>query len=169
VPHDLCGTWLIIITTSLYDACGDHHFIVSMSFFFFFFFIFYLFFSVSFCLTPRARHYAVIPFSDTAGLIQWVEHTTPLFAVYRQWRQSVMFDANATPTQPNSSIPSSNNNAIASSVALSVPSAPVHASSLLPQSRHGASSTKAKGQNKIPSPIELYVSICFIVCFRFGV
>eukprot|EP01129_Flabellula_baltica_P013124 TRINITY_DN6046_c0_g1_i1.p1 TRINITY_DN6046_c0_g1~~TRINITY_DN6046_c0_g1_i1.p1 ORF type:complete len:2494 (-),score=424.74 TRINITY_DN6046_c0_g1_i1:14-7495(-) len=31
----------------------------------------------------RARNYAVIPFSHTSGIIQWVDHTTPLFSFYK--------------------------------------------------------------------------------------
>ena len=36
----------------------------------------------------RARHYAVIPISARAGLIQWVAGTTPLFQMYRTWQRS---------------------------------------------------------------------------------
>lgn len=32
-----------------------------------------------------ARHYAVVPLGTRAGLIQWVENTVPLFAMYKQW------------------------------------------------------------------------------------
>eukprot|EP00898_Chlorokybus_atmophyticus_P001833 jgi/Chlat1/2650/Chrsp178S02490 len=33
-----------------------------------------------------ARHYAVTPVSGRAGLIQWVENTTPLYEVYKAWQ-----------------------------------------------------------------------------------
>jgi PI-3-kinase-related kinase SMG-1 len=33
----------------------------------------------------RARHYAVIPLSSRAGLVQWVDGVLPLFALYRAW------------------------------------------------------------------------------------
>jgi PI-3-kinase-related kinase SMG-1 len=34
-----------------------------------------------------ARHYAVIPLSDRAGLIQWVEGNITLFQIYKQWQK----------------------------------------------------------------------------------
>jgi serine/threonine-protein kinase SMG1 len=34
-----------------------------------------------------ARKYAVIPLSERSGLIQWVEHATPLFALYKHWQR----------------------------------------------------------------------------------
>ncbi|EWM21711.1 serine threonine-protein kinase smg1-like protein [Nannochloropsis gaditana] len=34
----------------------------------------------------RARHYAVLPLSASAGLVQWVGGTTPLFSLYKSWR-----------------------------------------------------------------------------------
>jgi len=37
----------------------------------------------------RARNYAVIPFSSSSGLIQWVEHVVPLFSVYKNWQQNL--------------------------------------------------------------------------------
>jgi len=33
----------------------------------------------------RARHYAVLPLGDHSGLIQWVEHAQPVFALYKAW------------------------------------------------------------------------------------
>ena len=32
-----------------------------------------------------ARHYAVVPLGTRSGLIQWVDNTMPLFALYKQW------------------------------------------------------------------------------------
>ena len=33
----------------------------------------------------RARHYAVIPLADRAGLIQWVDGAVALFSLYKSW------------------------------------------------------------------------------------
>lgn len=49
----------------------------------------------------RARNYAVIPFSDTAGLIQWVEHATPLFSTYKRWQEQTIDNSSAQNTTPN--------------------------------------------------------------------
>uniref|UniRef100_A0A1B6CNV0 non-specific serine/threonine protein kinase n=1 Tax=Clastoptera arizonana TaxID=38151 RepID=A0A1B6CNV0_9HEMI len=35
----------------------------------------------------QARHYAVIPLGPRSGLISWVDHVTPLFALYKRWQQ----------------------------------------------------------------------------------
>jgi PI-3-kinase-related kinase SMG-1 len=35
----------------------------------------------------HARHYAAIPLSKSSGLIQWVDHATPLYHLYRTWHQ----------------------------------------------------------------------------------
>lgn len=33
---------------------------------------------------------AVIPISTSSGLIQWVEHATPLFTTYKAWQRNVL-------------------------------------------------------------------------------
>ncbi len=35
----------------------------------------------------HARTFAVIPLGPTTGLIEWVEHSTPLFAIYQAWQK----------------------------------------------------------------------------------
>lgn len=35
----------------------------------------------------QARHYSVIPLGPRSGLISWVDHVTPIFAVYKRWQQ----------------------------------------------------------------------------------
>jgi len=35
----------------------------------------------------NARHYAVIPLSDNAGLIQWVDEAIPLYQLYKGWHE----------------------------------------------------------------------------------
>lgn len=35
----------------------------------------------------HAHHYAVIPLGPRSGLISWVDHVTPLFALYKRWQQ----------------------------------------------------------------------------------
>ena len=35
----------------------------------------------------RARHYNVTPLGPRSGLIQWVEETIALFAIYKRWQQ----------------------------------------------------------------------------------
>ncbi|KAJ3186873.1 Serine/threonine-protein kinase smg1 [Gaertneriomyces sp. JEL0708] len=35
----------------------------------------------------RARTYAVIPFGERFGMIQWVDNVTPLFSLYKRWQQ----------------------------------------------------------------------------------
>jgi PI-3-kinase-related kinase SMG-1 len=35
----------------------------------------------------HARHYAVIPTGASSGLIQWVDNTTPLYAVFSEWQK----------------------------------------------------------------------------------
>ena len=35
----------------------------------------------------HARTFAVIPLSPKTGLIEWVEHSMPLFGVYRAWQR----------------------------------------------------------------------------------
>lgn len=35
----------------------------------------------------RARTYAVIPFGQRYGMIQWVQDVTPLFTLYKRWQQ----------------------------------------------------------------------------------
>lgn len=36
-----------------------------------------------------ARHYSVTPLGERVGLIQWVEHTTSLFSLFRDWQQGM--------------------------------------------------------------------------------
>ena len=33
-----------------------------------------------------ARHYSVTPLGPRVGLIQWVPHTTSLFAIFKEWQ-----------------------------------------------------------------------------------
>ncbi|XP_013115511.2 serine/threonine-protein kinase Smg1 isoform X1 [Stomoxys calcitrans] len=35
----------------------------------------------------KAHHYSVIPLGTQSGLISWVDHCTPLFAIYKKWQQ----------------------------------------------------------------------------------
>lgn len=35
----------------------------------------------------HARHYSVVPLGPHSGLISWVDHVTPIFAVYKRWQQ----------------------------------------------------------------------------------
>ena len=35
----------------------------------------------------QARHYAVTPVGPKAGLIEWVDGATALYALYRRWQQ----------------------------------------------------------------------------------
>lgn len=35
----------------------------------------------------NVRTYAVVPLSSSCGLIQWVEHATPLFTIFKRWQQ----------------------------------------------------------------------------------
>ena len=35
----------------------------------------------------RARTFAVIPLGPTTGLIEWVEHSAPLFGIYQAWQK----------------------------------------------------------------------------------
>ena len=35
----------------------------------------------------QAKDYAVIPLGARSGLIQWVDHVTPLFGIYKRWQQ----------------------------------------------------------------------------------
>jgi hypothetical protein len=43
----------------------------------------------------RTRHYTVTPLSSRAGLIQWVEETTPLFSLYQAWQRRTLAAAAA--------------------------------------------------------------------------
>uniref|UniRef100_A0A8W7PD05 non-specific serine/threonine protein kinase n=1 Tax=Anopheles coluzzii TaxID=1518534 RepID=A0A8W7PD05_ANOCL len=35
----------------------------------------------------RAEHYSVIPLGPRSGLITWVDHTVPIFSLYKKWQQ----------------------------------------------------------------------------------
>ena len=37
----------------------------------------------------HARTFAVIPLGPKTGLIEWVEHSMPLFGVYRAWQRRI--------------------------------------------------------------------------------
>ena len=45
------------------------------------------------CATPFpgwehvVRTYTVVPLGPTGGLIQWLDHAVPLFALYKRWQQ----------------------------------------------------------------------------------
>lgn len=48
----------------------------------------------------HARTFAVIPLGPTTGLIEWVEHSTPLFAIYQAWqKRTALHDSMSPPKQ----------------------------------------------------------------------
>lgn len=53
----------------------------------------------------RAKHYSVIPLGPRSGLINWVDGTTPVFALYKRWQQREATKANGkNNTNPNANI-----------------------------------------------------------------
>eukprot|EP01132_Coremiostelium_polycephalum_P008325 gene8325-10225_t len=49
----------------------------------------------------RTRNYAVVPLSQTSGLIQWVEGAVPLFSIYKNWyRNETLYKSQPSPQSP---------------------------------------------------------------------
>lgn len=45
----------------------------------------------------HARTFAVIPLGPTMGLIEWVEHSAPLFGIYQAWQKRSTLTSGGSP------------------------------------------------------------------------